>query len=132
MTCRVHLAEILLLRAARILTFIDMKPTTAQEGSHGPAMQVVMVKLKLASMEPLEGSQCIHAMQDVIVKVALASICGSDMHPYAGRGVQLDEGIIFGHEFVGEVVDVGPEVHHFRPYSFLSSSFFPVPSAYDL
>ena len=50
-------------------------------------------------------------VQDVVVKVILASICGSDMHPYAGRGVRLDDGIIFGHEFVGEVVDVGSEVH---------------------
>lgn len=49
-------------------------------------------------------------LQDVVVRVKLASICGSDMHPYAGRGVQLDDGIIFGHEFVGEVVDAGSEV----------------------
>ena len=38
------------------------------------------------------------------------SICGSDMHPYAGRGVPLDSGITFGHEFTGQVVAAGSEV----------------------
>ena len=49
-------------------------------------------------------------MQDVIVKVTMASICGSDMHPYAGRGVPLDHGITFGHEYTGVIVAVGDEV----------------------
>ena len=52
-------------------------------------------------------------MQDVIVKVTLASICGSDMHPYAGRGVALDHGITFGHEYTGVIVETGPEVSCF-------------------
>ena len=49
-------------------------------------------------------------VQDVIVKVTLASICGSDMHPYAGRGVALDHGITFGHEYTGVIVETGSEV----------------------
>ena len=50
--------------------------------------------------------------QDAIVKVGLSSICGSDMHPYAGRGVQLDHGITFGHEFMGTVAKIGDQVSH--------------------
>ena len=51
-----------------------------------------------------------HALQDVIVKVTMASICGSDMHPYAGRGVPLDHGITFGHEYTGVIVAAGDDV----------------------
>ena len=51
-----------------------------------------------------------HALQDVIVKVTMASICGSDMHPYAGRGVALDHGITFGHEYTGVIVAAGDDV----------------------
>lgn len=40
----------------------------------------------------------------------MSSICGSDMHPYAGRGVVLDNGITFGHEYTGVIVAVGDEV----------------------
>ena len=40
----------------------------------------------------------------------MSSICGSDMHPYAGRGVVLDSGITFGHEYTGVIVAVGDEV----------------------
>lgn len=40
----------------------------------------------------------------------MSSICGSDMHPYAGRGVTLDNGITFGHEYTGVIVAVGDEV----------------------
>ncbi len=52
------------------------------------------------------------------MEVKLASICGSDMHPYSGRGVLLDDGIIFGHEFVGVVVAAGSEVqpHYALPH----------------
>ncbi len=49
-------------------------------------------------------------MQDVIVKVTMSSICGSDMHPYGGRGVALDHGITFGHEYTGVIVAVGDDV----------------------
>lgn len=53
----------------------------------------------------------IEVATDVIVRVELAGICGSDLHPYRGHEVGLDEGTVLGHEFVGEVVAVGAEVH---------------------
>jgi 2-desacetyl-2-hydroxyethyl bacteriochlorophyllide A dehydrogenase len=51
---------------------------------------------------------------DVIVKVHLCAICGSDLHPYHEREKGLDHGTVMGHEFVGEIVDVGREVKSFR------------------
>ncbi len=44
---------------------------------------------------------------DVIVKVSLSAICGSDLHVYRGHEKGLDPGTVMGHEFLGEVVEVG-------------------------
>ncbi len=49
---------------------------------------------------------------DAIVKVDVCAICGSDMHPYHEREKGLDHGTVMGHEFVGEIVEVGSEVRH--------------------
>jgi threonine dehydrogenase-like Zn-dependent dehydrogenase len=48
--------------------------------------------------------------RDAIVKVTSAAICGSDLHMYNGFMPTMKRGDILGHEFMGEVVDVGPEV----------------------
>jgi threonine dehydrogenase-like Zn-dependent dehydrogenase len=48
--------------------------------------------------------------QDAIVRVELAGMCGSDLHPYFGREVGLDPGTVLGHELVGVVCDLGPGV----------------------
>ena len=46
---------------------------------------------------------------DVVLRVLVCGICGSDLHSY--RSTQLNSpGQIMGHEFVGEVVAVGPLV----------------------
>jgi threonine dehydrogenase-like Zn-dependent dehydrogenase len=50
------------------------------------------------------------APSDVIVKVSLTAICGSDMHVYHEREKGLDRGTVMGHEFVGEVVETGGKV----------------------
>jgi len=55
------------------------------------------------------------APTDVIVKVELAAICGSDLHVWHGREVGLDPGTPMGHEFLGEIVAVGKAVTRFRP-----------------
>jgi 2-desacetyl-2-hydroxyethyl bacteriochlorophyllide A dehydrogenase len=47
---------------------------------------------------------------DVLVRVEMAAVCGSDLHPYLGRETGLDVGTVMGHEFVGEVVEVGSAV----------------------
>lgn len=46
---------------------------------------------------------------DAIVRITKAAICGSDLHFYRGH-LQLKEGDIIGHEFVGYVEEVGKEV----------------------
>lgn len=48
---------------------------------------------------------------DVVVEVLVAGVCGSDLHPYFGRETGLDRGTVMGHEVVGRVAEVGPEVH---------------------
>ena len=50
---------------------------------------------------------------DVIVKVSLTAICGSDMHVYHEREKGLDRGTVMGHEFVGEIVETGGKVTSF-------------------
>jgi threonine dehydrogenase-like Zn-dependent dehydrogenase len=47
---------------------------------------------------------------DAIVRVTLTAICGSDLHLYDGYIPSMMAGDILGHEFMGEVVEVGPEV----------------------
>jgi threonine dehydrogenase-like Zn-dependent dehydrogenase len=48
--------------------------------------------------------------RDAIVKVTLTAICGSDLHIYAGLIPTMKAGDVLGHEFMGQVVEVGPEV----------------------
>lgn len=48
--------------------------------------------------------------QDAIVKVLRTCICGSDLHLYNGNVPDTRVGSTFGHEFIGEVVEVGAEV----------------------
>ena len=47
--------------------------------------------------------------RDAIVKVTATAICGSDLHLYDGFIPTMRRGDILGHEFMGEVVEVGPE-----------------------
>jgi alcohol dehydrogenase len=51
---------------------------------------------------------------DAIVKVKLAAICGSDLHLYHGMMPDLRVGHTFGHEFIGEVVEVGSSVERLQ------------------
>jgi glutathione-independent formaldehyde dehydrogenase len=51
----------------------------------------------------------IEKASDVVVKITTTNICGSDLHMYEGR-TSVEEGKIFGHENLGEVVDVGEAV----------------------
>jgi 2-desacetyl-2-hydroxyethyl bacteriochlorophyllide A dehydrogenase len=47
---------------------------------------------------------------DVIVRVKLSAVCGSDLHVWRGNETGLDAGTVLGHEFLGDVVEVGSEV----------------------
>ena len=48
--------------------------------------------------------------RDAIVKITSTAICGSDLHLYDGYVPTMEQGDILGHEFMGEIVEVGPEV----------------------
>jgi threonine dehydrogenase-like Zn-dependent dehydrogenase len=53
--------------------------------------------------------------RDAIVRVTATAICGSDLHLYGGFVPGMVKGDILGHEFMGEVVDVGRNVKNLRP-----------------
>ena len=52
--------------------------------------------------------------RDAIVKVNLTAICGSDLHLYHGVIPSMKEGDILGHEFMGEVLEVGTDVQNLK------------------
>ncbi|MBW3657052.1 MAG: glutathione-dependent formaldehyde dehydrogenase [Actinobacteria bacterium] len=52
--------------------------------------------------------------RDAIVKVTSTAICGSDLHLYDGYIPTMEKGDILGHEFMGEVVEVGAGVSNLR------------------
>lgn len=51
---------------------------------------------------------------DAIVRVTLAAICGSDLHLYHGLMPDTRVGMTFGHEFIGVVHEVGPDVRNLK------------------
>lgn len=52
--------------------------------------------------------------QDAIVKISSTAICGSDLHLYNGFIPTMHKGDILGHEFMGEIVETGPEVKNLK------------------
>ena len=52
--------------------------------------------------------------RDAIIRITSTAICGSDLHLYDNYIPTLLKGDILGHEFMGEVVETGPEVSNLR------------------
>ena len=52
--------------------------------------------------------------RDAIVRITSTAICGSDLHLYQGFVPTMKRGDILGHEFMGEVVEVGPQVERLQ------------------
>jgi threonine dehydrogenase-like Zn-dependent dehydrogenase len=52
--------------------------------------------------------------RDAIVKITATAICGSDLHIYDGFIPTMQKGDVLGHEFMGEVVEVGNGNHRLR------------------
>ena len=48
--------------------------------------------------------------RDAIIRITKTAICGSDLHIYNGMIPTMKRGDVLGHEFMGEVVEVGPGV----------------------
>jgi len=52
--------------------------------------------------------------RDAIVKITSTAICGSDLHLYNGFIPTMQSGDIMGHEFMGEVVELGSQVKNLK------------------
>ncbi|MBD2681101.1 MULTISPECIES: zinc-dependent alcohol dehydrogenase [Nostoc] len=52
--------------------------------------------------------------RDAIVKITTTAICGSDLHIYNGYIPTMEKGDIMGHEFMGEVVELGSAVKNLK------------------
>ncbi|MBV9491212.1 MAG: glutathione-dependent formaldehyde dehydrogenase [Verrucomicrobia bacterium] len=52
--------------------------------------------------------------RDAIIKITSTAICGSDLHIYDGYIPSMLPGDILGHEFMGEVVELGPAVKNLQ------------------
>lgn len=52
--------------------------------------------------------------RDAVVRVTTTAICGSDLHLYNGYIPSMEKGDILGHEFMGEVVDLGSAVKNVK------------------
>jgi threonine dehydrogenase-like Zn-dependent dehydrogenase len=54
--------------------------------------------------------------QDVLIKVEICGICGTDLRILAVPPImRAKKGIILGHEYIGRVVEVGHQVQQFQP-----------------
>ncbi|MHB8596096.1 MAG: L-threonine 3-dehydrogenase [Ktedonobacteraceae bacterium] len=88
------------------------KMKAALKAEAAPGAKVALVNI------PQIGSR------DVLVQVKAASICGTDMHIYewdAWAQSRMTVPRIFGHEFAGEVVEVGSEVTTLAPGDFVAA-----------
>lgn len=52
----------------------------------------------------------LQASTDALVRVTLAGICGTDLHAVAGHFPGMTQGAVVGHEFVGDVIELGSAV----------------------
>ena len=59
---------------------------------------------------------------DAVIEVTATCICGSDLWPY--RGIESADHAWMGHEYVGVVREVGPQVRDVRVGQFVVGSFF--------
>lgn len=65
------------------------------------------------SVEEVPDPKILNA-RDAIVKITSTAICGSDLHLYNGFMPTMEKGDILGHEFMGEVVEVGKDVKNLK------------------
>lgn len=66
----------------------------------------------------------IEAPTDVLVRVRMSAICGTDLHVISGRFPGIEPGATIGHEFVGDVLEVGSAVRRFKPGDHVMGSDF--------
>jgi len=69
---------------------------------------------KKVSVERVPDPQIMNP-RDAILRVTSTAICGSDLHLFNGFIPTMERGDIIGHEFMGEVMEVGAEVKELKP-----------------
>lgn len=68
------------------------------------------------NFEITERQNPVPGKNEVLIRIRAVGICGSDLHPYMGDGIDRREpGIIMGHEAAGDVVEVGENVTKWKP-----------------
>lgn len=73
---------------------------------------VVFKEPRKLSVEQVEDAK-VQGPLDAVIRITTANICGSDLHPYEGR-VELNPGMVLGHENMGIVEQVGPGVERIK------------------
>jgi threonine dehydrogenase-like Zn-dependent dehydrogenase len=68
---------------------------------------------KRVSVEDVPDPKILNS-RDAIVRITSTAICGSDLHLYNGFVPTMEKGDVLGHEFMGEVVEVGRGVSNLR------------------
>jgi threonine dehydrogenase-like Zn-dependent dehydrogenase len=53
--------------------------------------------------------------KDALIRVTSTTICGSDLHLYLGEVPGMEKGDVMGHEFMGIVEQIGPQVKDIKP-----------------
>jgi threonine dehydrogenase-like Zn-dependent dehydrogenase len=61
--------------------------------------------------------------KDAILEITSSAICGSDLHLYNGFVPTMEKGDVLGHEFMGEVVEIGPDVKKLKVGDRVVASF---------
>jgi threonine 3-dehydrogenase len=100
-----------------------LAPAKADERVAGPVSDAAVTMLALVKTAPGPGLELLEVprpeigINDVLIRVHRTGICGTDLHieswdPWAARTIQTP--LVIGHEFVGEIVDVGSNVADFH------------------
>jgi 2-desacetyl-2-hydroxyethyl bacteriochlorophyllide A dehydrogenase len=66
----------------------------------------------------------IRAPDDALVRVRLSGICGTDLHVIGGDLPGVEPNAVIGHEFVGDVIEVGPAVQRIKLHDHVMASDF--------
>jgi threonine dehydrogenase-like Zn-dependent dehydrogenase len=89
--------------------------TTAYKPDPSKTMQAALWKGTKSIELGVVPKPTITAPKDAIVHITHCTICGSDLHMYAGdMNKVMEKGLIMGHEAIGIVEDVGPEVKNLQ------------------
>src|SRR5436853_4005991 len=83
---------------------------------------VCWIERRVVRVEEVPDPRILNA-QDAIVRVTATAICGSDLHLYNGYIPTMRSGDVLGHEFMGEVVEVGHDVKNLAKGDWIVAPF---------